>query len=148
MFILKTLINKASICWEENHPYFWLYAHYFLTLFCHECIIIQYKADFFFHQNVTTVEFYFYVIIACCLLLAAAWARKGLVTEILSENSFEQALFHCGPVLGRNSGRVTRVLRQSTSAKLQLPTTTSNTITAYSKSDIHLLFCIWYIKLR
>lgn len=78
------------------------------------------KLTSFFHQNVTTVEFYFYVIIACCLLLAADWARKGLATEILSENSFGQALFHCGPVQGTNSGRVTRVLRHSISAKLQL----------------------------
>lgn len=94
---------------RKSYPCFWLHAHYFLTLFCHQCIIIQYKADFFFHQNVTTVEFCFHTIIACCLLLAAEWARTGLVTEMLSENTFGQAVFHCGPIQGRNSGRVTRV---------------------------------------
>lgn len=117
---------------------------------------LQYEAACFFHQSVTSVEISFLHCHNLLLFLAAKYAHKSQAIEILNEHSSGHAFFPT-VVLSKgdktlvysHSGRVTRMLRCSISAKhYSAATTTSPAISAFSIPDIYVLALLRLVQVK
>lgn len=98
----ETRVNKASICWGENHPCVGVVMSSLGSVLTTLCL--QDRAAFSVPSKWDLCGRAFYILITCCLWPAPEYAQKDLITETWSENSFQPSFFPI-LVLSKMAGR-------------------------------------------